>query len=360
MVNESGTLQVTTGALGDVLAASGLEVPRHPQRGFVAGSWAAGHRGFAYAWLNQTPWALVVMDPEGGPSSGLLSASNPVVPVTVAVFLLVGIVILIRTRQVVGSQLASEEQQAELSGQLVQAAKLASVGELAAGIAHEINNPLAVIAEEVGVLKDSLDPELTQEGEEPPDLGEHLDAIHEAVFRCRDITRKLLTFVRQTDVKFEQLDLHAIIDEVVDSMLANELAISNVSVEKRYDRTVKEIAADRTQLIQVFVNLVKNAIDAMSGGGRLSVATLRRGTRAAVSIRDTGVGISPAHLEKVFMPFFTTKEPGKGTGLGLSVSYSIIRNLGGDFYVESTAGKGSTFTVELPLALTDGASSPRE
>jgi two-component system NtrC family sensor kinase len=360
IVSQSGALQVTMGALGEVLTASGLEVPRDPERGFVPASSAAGHRGFAYAWLNQTPWALVVMDPAGAPSSGPLSASKPVVLVTVAVFLLAGIVILIRTRQVVGSQLATEEQQAELSGQLVQAAKLASVGELAAGIAHEINNPLAVIAEEVGVLKDSLDPELTQEGEEPPDLEEHLGAIHEAVFRCRDITRKLLTFVRQTDVKVEHLDLHGVVDEVVDSMLANELAISNVSVEKRYDRTIQEITTDRTQLIQVFVNLVKNAIDAMPRGGRLTVTTLRRGPRAAVSIRDTGVGMSPAHLEKVFIPFFTTKEPGKGTGLGLSVSYSIIRNFGGDFYVESNPGRGSTFTVELPLALTSGPAGPRE
>jgi signal transduction histidine kinase len=90
------------------------------------------------------------------------------------------------------------------------------------------------------------------------------------------------------------------------------------------------------------------------------VTTLRRGPRAAVSIRDTGVGMSPAHLEKVFIPFFTTKEPGKGTGLGLSVSYSIIRNFGGDFYVESNPGRGSTFTVELPLALTSGPAGPRE
>jgi two-component system NtrC family sensor kinase len=360
IVSQSGIVQVTVGALGEVLSASGLDVPRDQERGFVPGSSARGHRGFAYAWLSQTPWALVVMDPEGKSSPGPLSISNAGVLVTVAVFLLVGVVILIRTRQVVGSQLASEEQQAELSGQLVQAAKLASVGELAAGIAHEINNPLAVIAEEVGVLKDSLDPELVQDGDEPPDLGEHLDAIHEAVFRCRDITRKLLTFVRQTDVKVEHLDLHGIVDEVVDSMLANELAISNVSVEKRYDRTIQQITTDRTQLIQVFVNLVKNAIDAMPGGGRLTVTTLRRGARAAVSVRDTGVGMSPAHLEKVFIPFFTTKEPGKGTGLGLSVSYSIIRNFGGDFYVESNPGKGSTFTVELPLALTSGPAGPRE
>ncbi|TFH64106.1 MAG: histidine kinase, partial [Gemmatimonadales bacterium] len=269
--------------------------------------------------------------------------------VTLAIFLLVGVVILVRTRQVVGTQLATEEHEAELSGQLVQAAKLASVGELAAGIAHEINNPLAIIAEEVGVMKDSLDPELVQEDDEPLDLQEHLDAIHDAVFRCRDITRKLLTFVRKAEVRVEAQDVHVILDDVLEDMMGNELTISNVTIEKRYDPQVTEIFTDRNQLVQVFVNLVKNAIDAMPGGGRLTVTTKLREGRAAVAIRDTGCGMPPEHIERVFMPFFTTKDPGKGTGLGLSVSYTIIRNFGGDFYVESNPGKGSTFTVELPL-----------
>ncbi|HKJ91596.1 MAG TPA: ATP-binding protein, partial [Longimicrobiales bacterium] len=264
-----------------------------------------------------------------------------------AVFLLMGGVILVRTRQVVGRQLAAERHEAELSGQLVHAAKLASVGELAAGIAHEINNPLAIIAEEVGVLKDALDPDLADD--EPLDVPEHLDAIHEAVFRCRDITRKLLTFVRQTDVKIERHALQAILDDVLDVLLGNELAISNVRVVRRYDDAIPPILTDRNQLVQVFVNLVKNALDATPDGGTLTVTLERRDGTAAVSIRDTGCGMTPEALEKVFLPFFTTKEPGKGTGLGLSVSYTIIRNLGGSFYVDSAPGVGSVFTVELPL-----------
>jgi two-component system NtrC family sensor kinase len=178
--------------------------------------------------------------------------------------------------------------------------------------------------------------------------------MHQAVFRCRDITRKLLTFVRQTEVKVEPQDLHSILDDVLEAMMGNELSISNVSLEKRFDRRVGEILTDRNQLAQVFVNLVKNAIDAMPGGGRLTVTTALRDTRAAVSFRDTGCGMPPEHMERVFMPFFTTKDPGKGTGLGLSVSYTIIRGFGGDFYVDSAPGRGSTFTVELPLAVTPG------
>ncbi len=344
IVNAGGVLQVATPRVGRVLEPSPFTPPTVPERGFVAAD-GSGRPAYAYAWLSHTPWALVVM--EAGPAAAAPFFRDGPFLATVAVFLLMGGVILVRTRQVVGRQLEAERHEADLSGQLVHAAKLASVGELAAGIAHEINNPLAIIAEEVGVLQDALDPELADD--EPLDVPEHLGAIHEAVFRCRDITRKLLTFVRQTDVKLELHPLRGILDDVLDVMLGNELAISNVQVVRRYDDAVPPILVDRNQLVQVFVNLVKNAMDAMPDGGTLTVSVVRRERVAAVSIRDTGCGMTPEALEKVFLPFFTTKDPGKGTGLGLSVSYSIIRNLGGAFYVDSAPGVGSVFTVELPL-----------
>jgi two-component system NtrC family sensor kinase len=352
IVNAQGVLQVSTPTVGEVLQPSLFTPPTTPERGFVAGSRRTGQPAYAYAWLNQTPWALVVMSSAGAAGSGTTSFRNTFFLATLAVFFLMGMVILVRARQVVGSKLAAEQHEAELSGQLVHAAKLASVGELAAGIAHEINNPLAIIAEEVGVLKDSLDPSLVQEGDEPVDLPEHLDAIHEAVFRCRDITRKLLTFVRHTEVRVEPHLIREILDDVLDEMLGNELAISNVQVIRKYDTSITPILTDRNQLVQVFVNLIKNAMDAMPGGGTLTVTTARRGDKVAVSIRDTGCGMTPEQMEKVFLPFFTTKDPGKGTGLGLSVSYTIIQNFGGAFYVDSAPGKGSVFTVELPAAIT--------
>jgi len=349
IVNGQGILQVTTPRVGEPLRPSLFVSPPTPERGFVPADRKTGCPDYAFAWLRQTPWSLVVTDARSGAEAGIVGLPTGFFLGTLGVFLFAGMVILFRTRQVVGARLATERHEAELSGQLVQAAKLASVGELAAGIAHEINNPLAIIAEEVGVIRDSLDPSLNDADDEPLDLPEHLDAIHEAVFRCRDITRKLLTFVRQTQVRVEPHDVHEILDEVLDDMLGNELAISNVVVERQYDRQIPEIPTDRNQLVQVFVNLVKNAIDAMPRGGTLTVVSMLRENRAAVAIRDTGHGIHPDQLEKLFSPFFTTKEPGKGTGLGLSVSYSIIQNFGGAFYVDSTPGEGSTFTVELPL-----------
>jgi two-component system NtrC family sensor kinase len=352
VVNASGELQVTTPRVGGVLSASPFAPPSAPDRGFVSEQSPTDETvEYAYAWLGETPWALVVTDATENRGTGLPLFRDTFFLVTFASFVFMGIVILIRTRQVVGTRLEAERYEAELSGQLVHAAKLASVGELAAGIAHEINNPLAIIAEEVGVLKDSLDPELAEEDEEPLDMAEHLNAIHEAVFRCRDITRKLLTFVRQTEVKIEPHRIEEILDEVLDVILGNELAISNVNVVRRYDPSVPEILTDKNQLIQVFVNLVTNAMDAMPSGGVLVVTTQASGDRISFSVEDTGVGMTQDQMERVFMPFFTTKDPGKGTGLGLSVSNSIVQGFGGSFYVESVPKRGSTFTVELPLAV---------
>jgi two-component system NtrC family sensor kinase len=351
VVNRAGVLQVITPRAAEILPDSLLAPPSEPDRGFVPAERSAGHVEYAYAWLSETPWALVVTATGQGTPTGMVRLPSSVFMLGFAFFALMGAVILLRARYLVGRQIAAEQHEAELSGQLVQAAKLASVGELAAGIAHEINNPLAIIAEEAGVLKDSLDPELAEDDDEPLDLAEHLSIIHEAVFRCRDITRKLLTFVRQTAVKLEVHHIHDILNDVLDDMLGNELSISNIEVVRRYDDRVDPILTDCNQMVQVFVNLIKNAMDAMPQGGVLTVATAHRNSGITISISDTGCGMSPEQLEKVFLPFFTTKEPGKGTGLGLSVSCTIIGNLGGKCYVASELSTGSTFTVELPYEM---------
>jgi two-component system, NtrC family, sensor kinase len=350
VVNRQGIYQVVTQRGGKPFTPSPFLPPHAPSRGYLKHPDSLGSSSYAYAWLSGTPWALVVRESEDSTASNFVQMPSSVFLITFCFFILMGVVILVRARQLVGKQLAVEQHEAELSGQLVQAAKLASVGELAAGIAHEINNPLAIIAEEVGLIKDMMDPELAQD-ETPLDIGEHLEAIHEAAFRCRDITRKLLTFVRQAEVKLEQHHVNKILNEVLDGMLNNELRISNVEVFKIYDPEIPAIVTDRNQLVQVFVNLVKNAIDAMAGGGKLTVRTVHHQDHCVIAISDTGCGMTAEQIEKVFMPFFTTKEPGKGTGLGLSVSLSIIKNFNGKMYVESAPGQGSAFIIELPYEI---------
>jgi two-component system NtrC family sensor kinase len=350
VVNAAGVLQVTMPQLGAPLSRSPFAPPRQPWRGYQTAGAFGSRPEYAYGWLNEVDWALVATAAPGlAAATGVGRAGNLLLP-TLTVFFLMGVVILVRTRQVVTSRLATEQHEADLSGQLVHAAKLASIGELAAGIAHEINNPLAIIAEEVGDLQDSLDPELSANDPQPVDLPDHLNAIHEAVFRCRDITRKLLTFVRQGDLRMARHPLHPILEEVLDMLLGHELMLSNIAVVRRYEERPIEVEVDRNQLVQVLVNLVKNAIDAMPGGGTLTVTTQLRAERVAMSVADTGCGMTPEQLARAFTPFFTTKDPGKGTGLGLSVSYMIIQHFDGTFHVDSVPGKGSTFTVDLPIA----------
>jgi len=312
VVTGAGALQIATARVASRPGAAEVAPPpADPPRGFVTG--APDGLDYAYAWLRETPWALIVTSADGAAAGGLAGVPGRVSLATLAAFLVMGGLILVRGRQVARRQLAAEQTQAELSGQLVQAEKLASVGELAAGIAHEINNPLAIIAEEAGLLKDSLDPAFARAGDPPVDVEPHLDVIHDAVFRCRDITRKLLTFVRRTEVQAAPQDVHAILDDVATVMLGNELAISNVEVVRDYDTGLGPIVADRNQLVQVFVNLVKNAIDAMPKGGTLTLATGRRNGRAVIAVTDTGCGMTRDQMQRVFMPFYTTKDPGKGT-----------------------------------------------
>lgn len=352
VVSAKGVYQVVTPQFGTPLKRSSYSPPQNPIRGRLEPSAKSNSSNFvAYAWLSEARWVLIVEKRTlGATSSGSTTMLRNALLFTALFFVLMGAIIVLRARQLVKRQMKTDRHKAELSGQLVHAAKLASVGELAAGIAHEINNPLAIIAEEIGVLKDMLDPEFAEEGEEIH-LEEHLEIMYEAVFRCRDITRKLLTFVRKSEVRIETHDLHEILDEVLDGMLNNELSISKVESIREYDSDVRSIVTDRNQLIQVILNLVKNAIDAMPNGGRLTVQTSHSNDTAVFSIIDTGSGMSAEQVERVFTPFFTTKDPGKGTGLGLSVSLNVIRSLGGNIFVSSVPERGSVFRVELPYKL---------
>jgi two-component system NtrC family sensor kinase len=266
-----------------------------------------------------------------------------------ALFCLIGgLVIWLQARWVARQQYAALLKERQLSRQLGQAAKLALVGELAAGIAHEINNPLAVVAEKAGLIKDLFDPRF-EKNAGPGELSAHLGSIEKAVYRCSEITRQLLGFVRQRDVELKEGDVHELINGLVDGFLGPELAVDDITVVKDFDLRLPPVTTDRSQLRQVVLNLLKNAVDSIAGPGTITLRTRRAGDRFTLAIIDTGHGMTPEQLELVFLPFFTTKPPGKGTGLGLSVSYGIIEGLGGHMAVTSAPGQGSEFTIELPL-----------
>ena len=350
LVNVAGAYQmVDPPAIAD-RRPGGIVPPAEPPLGSASAA-ADGHDvEYAYCWLDVADWAVIVLAGDGGGAVvSPAGAQTSVAALSLAAVLAVLSTVVIRARSVVRARRRDDRAKAALSDQLLHAARLASVGELAAGVAHEINNPLAIVAEEAGLLRDLLDPAFAETADRE-ELVEHLDAIHEATFRARDITRKLLSFVRKGTVVPACHDLESLLEDIVGGFLERELSASDIRFVRRYAGDLPPVMVDRGQLEQVIVNLVTNAVDAIAGAGEITVATGHDGRGVWVAVGDTGCGISREHLERIFMPFFTTKEVGKGTGLGLSVSYGLIRGMGGDILVESTAGVGSTFTLVLPPA----------
>jgi PAS domain S-box-containing protein len=228
-----------------------------------------------------------------------------------------------------------------LEDQLVQNDKLTSMGLLAAGVAHEVNTPLAVISSYSQMLRKHFGP-----GDERAGL---MDRIIRQTFRASEIVNSLLSFSRTNPTEFVELDVHQVITETL-SLLEHQFRNSLVRVEKHLAADTPLAFGNPGKMQQVFLNLFLNARDAMPDGGSLRVHTSTTGAVLRVRIEDTGTGISQENVRRIYDPFFTTKAQGKGTGLGLSVSYGIIQEHGGNIFVESEPGHGTTFRLELPLA----------
>lgn len=224
--------------------------------------------------------------------------------------------------------------------QLIRAERLASVGQLAAGVAHEINNPLGII---LGFSQGMLE-------QMPPDSAfiEPLRIVEQEALRCKRIIQNLLDFSRQSRPVMALTHVVSVLDTTLDA-LGPQVASHHVEVVRAYDADIPEIWADAHQLRQVFTNIVLNAIQAMRDGGCLTVSAAAKGDEVVISFRDTGIGIPEENLGRIFDPFFTTKEVGEGTGLGLSVSFFIVKQHQGTIDVESQVGKGACFTIHLPL-----------
>jgi PAS domain S-box-containing protein len=228
-----------------------------------------------------------------------------------------------------------------LEDQLVQAEKLSSIGLLAAGVAHEVNTPLAVISSQAQLAMRQMPPE--------DSLSRTLDKIVKQAFRASEIVNNLLKFSRVSGSEYSELDLNKLVRETL-SLVEPMLRASKITVNAQLCPTLPMVYANPGKLQQVFMNLIINAKDAMPHGGELTIATDCEDSLVRAEVSDNGVGISPEHLSKIFDPFFTTKSTSRGTGLGLAVTYGIIRELMGKIEVQSALGRGTSFRVELPVA----------
>jgi hypothetical protein len=229
----------------------------------------------------------------------------------------------------------------ELERRLVQADKLSSIGLLAAGVAHEVNTPLAVISTYAQMLAKQIS------GDEQK--FKLLDKIAKQTFRASEIVNSLLSFSRTSPTEFVEVDLNKVIRETL-TLIEHQLEKASIEVKLTLETGLPGVKANSGKLQQVFLNLFLNARDAMESGGTLAIRTWNEDGFARIEVADSGQGISPEHLERIYDPFFTTKGSRKGTGLGLSVTYGIVREHGGAIRVESRPGAGARFHVELPLA----------
>jgi len=241
--------------------------------------------------------------------------------------------------------IAANEELRRAQEQIIQSEKLASIGQLAAGVAHEINNPVGVILGFSQFLQRHVPSDDICAGP--------LATIEQESLRCKQIVKNLLDFARIGEVCLTEVDLHQTL-EATCQLLEYQLAQQKVELVKNYALDLPTVRADPQQMQQVFVNIVLNAYQAMPQGGHLEIKTWAKDNEVAVAFSDEGEGIPVEHQNRIFDPFFTTKEAGKGTGLGLSVSYGIVHRHGGHIDVESQIGYGSTFTVRLPVSQETG------
>jgi len=234
------------------------------------------------------------------------------------------------------------QQLKESQEQLIQAEKLTSLGQLAASIAHEINNPLAGVLIYTQLLSKKVAGDTFKKEEA---LG-YLSKMESEVSRCSRIIRNLLDFARQTEPMLRLSDINQVIEQVL-AMVGHQAKLQNIEVVKEFSPSLPKVMADFDQLQQIFTNLTLNAIQAMPDGGRLTIRSSAVDSEVRIDVQDTGSGISKENMSKLFTPFFTTKSKGKGVGLGLAVVHGIIERHKGRIKVQSEVGKGTTFSVYL-------------
>jgi two-component system NtrC family sensor kinase len=309
---------------------------------------------FAVGRLAVTGWTLVVREPAAEVYAPLLRAVMVAVGMIVAGGgVVVSLAYVLATS--LGRQLTlAEVEKRQLGNQLILAGKLAEVGEMSSGVAHEINNPLQIICSEQMLIADLLAEEEKKGAIDRGRFNAILDSLHQIgvqIDRCKQITQGLLKFARKHEPSLREVRLDEFIDDVV-KVVALRAEKQGIEIVKQLDPAVPAIVTDPGQLQQVLVNLLNNSVYALHdrAAGQIRIASSRDRDCLALSVTDNGRGIPPEHLEKIFMPFFTTKPVGQGTGLGLSTVYGIVERLGGSIDVASEVDTGSVFTVRLPLA----------
>jgi len=311
-------------------------------------------------WLQNKKWLLVVRQEKADAFKALTSAAYLIILIMGVGGSVISVIAFYLTNRIVGRMEKMDVEKDRLNQQLIGASRLAELGEMSAGFAHEINNPLQIIKTEQSLIQMTLEDMKKagqlKESESLAELEDSMDQIGLQISRCSEITRAILKFGRQDEPKPQDIHLKDFIPEV-NGMVAQKAIVHGISMEQDIAENTAPIHGDPTQLQQVLVNLYNNAIDAIlerhgtSGGKLIIKAGPKENNRVEILVIDNGGGISPENLNRIFSPFFTTKSVGKGTGLGLWICYGIINDMHGSMEVSSDVGVGTTVTILLPAAV---------
>ncbi len=353
LVNRSGVIQTPSKYNGDIFQKMALPVPDYSpkiqtvitnddqKRSVITGY------AFISTQIADTPFILMVVKKKAEMTKiwrQLNTNFNWFVLLDIIAIL---IVIPIICTFMINMLYLADKAKAETMAAMEQNNQLASIGQLAAGIAHEINNPLALINETAGYVKDLF--VIKKQYSKDEELLENINYILEAVERCGTITGQLLGFARKFDFKIQKVNLNEIISDVL-NFHNKEAEYRNINVSVDVPEDIPEIETDRGKLQQILVNLINNAFQALDNGCNLNIQASNEGSdRVRITISDTGCGMPAANLAKIFDPFFTTKERGEGTGLGLAITYALVKKLHGTIFVESKENVGTTFIITLPI-----------
>ncbi|OPX37461.1 MAG: two-component sensor histidine kinase [Desulfobacteraceae bacterium 4484_190.2] len=351
IINYEGILQTPSRLHGNVLEKLSLPIPEPAPKTRVL-EWKSADEVsliIGYRYIAGTPFILMVVKQKEELMKPWYTTRMEVIGFLVISIIIILLVILSGATYLVNRVYLADQTRIMTLHEVEYSNKMASIGRLASGVAHEINNPLAIINEKAGLIKDLLT--FKKDYTKDPRLIGLVDSVLSSVERCGRITKRLLGFARHMDVSIQSTKLDEIIHDVL-GFLYKEAEYRSIEVSVKIPNDIPQLETDRGKLQQIFLNLINNAFAAMSDGGHLNI-TARREDKDFVSatITDNGCGIPDEDLERIFEPFFSTKTKKGGTGLGLSITYGLVKDVGGTISVQSEVEKGTSFTITLPLKM---------
>jgi signal transduction histidine kinase len=349
IINRDGVLQTPSRYYGPVFNKISMALPEYSPKARVFESINDKNDRIVigYAHIPDTPYILIMIQEQSERIQPWYKTTWAFSAILAASIIMILLVTLGVATQLVNQIHRADQERVDTMHQVEYANKMVSLGRLASGVAHEINNPLAIINEKAGHIKDIFT--LTETYAKNPKLINLVDSVISTVQRCAAVTRGLLNFSRHLNLSVQTIDLKEIIDEVK-SVLSKDAEYRSITVGVQVSENFPQFESDRGKLEQVFFNLFNNAIGAMQDGGHLEITAAQESQNfITISFADNGPGIPQSDLKHIFDPFFYSKARKDGSGVSLSVTYALVQEIGGTISVESKPGKGTSFNIRIPL-----------